>query len=284
MILEKNFVLERINKKPITYDVSYLPNNQPKPIVIFCHGYKGYKDWGCWNLVAQEFAKQGFFFLKFNFSHNGGTVDSLIDFPDLEAFSENNLSKELDDLEDIINLVSDSKQFKNEANTESISLIAHSRGGGIILIKASENSKVKNVITWAGVSDYKSRFRMGTEHFENWKKTGITYVENTRTKQLMPHKFQFYKDFEANEERLTIKRAVKNLNASMLIIQGSSDSTVVEAEGRALHKWNPKSKLEIIENGDHSFGTKHPWKKPFLPSDLKIVVEKSISFLKGTNK
>jgi len=280
MILKKNLVLERDTKKPIIYDVSYNSNQKPKPIVIFSHGYKGYKDWGAWNLVAEAFAKQGYFFLKFNFSHNGGTVKNSIDFPDLKAFSENNFSKELEDLEDIINLVSNTKEFKNEVDSENISLIAHSRGGGIILIKASENPKVKNVITWAGVSDYKARFLIGSENFKNWKKTGITYIENSRTKQQMPHKFQFYLDFEANENRLTIKHAVKNLEASLLIIQGTNDLTVIEEEGRTLHKWNPNSKLEIIENGDHSFGTKHPWEEEVLPKDLQKVVEKTIQFLK----
>ena len=26
----------------------------------FAHGYKGYKDWGAWNLMAEKFAKNGF--------------------------------------------------------------------------------------------------------------------------------------------------------------------------------------------------------------------------------
>ena len=284
MILENNLVLERENKKSIVYDISYLKNNKPKPVVVFCHGYKGYKDWGAWSLIAKSFTEAGFFFLKFNFSHNGGTIGNPIDFPDLEAFSENNLTKELEDLEDIINLVSSKNEFNNNINSESISLIAHSRGGGIILIKASENPKIKNVITWAGVSDYKARFLIGSDHFKNWKKTGITHIENSRTKQQMPHKFQFYKDFEANEERLSIKRAVAALKIPYLIIQGSEDPTVAEEEGRLLHQWNLESELEIIANADHSFGTKHPWEDKNLPTDLQKVAEKSISFLQDNDK
>jgi len=111
MILEKNFVLTRPNEKPILYDVSYTPNKAPKPIVIFCHGYKGFKDWGAWKLVAETFAKEGFFFLKFNFSHNGGTIEQPIDFPDLKAFGENNFSKELKDLDGIISLLSFKQKY-----------------------------------------------------------------------------------------------------------------------------------------------------------------------------
>jgi dienelactone hydrolase len=279
MIISKNLLLNRKGEKTIVYDVFYKANNTPKPIVIFCHGYKGYKDWGAWNLVAERFAEEGYFFLKFNFSHNGGTVQNPVDFPDLEAFAQNNFSKELGDLKTVINFISSTNNFENELNSNAISLIAHSRGAGIILIKATEETKIKNVITWAGVSDFKVRFQVGSSHFNDWKEKGITYIENSRTKQQMPHYFQFFQDFAANENRLTIKLAVQKLNVPFLIVQGSEDPTVNDAEARLMHKWNPKSKLEIIENGDHSFGTNHPWKESELPKDLQNVVEKSISFL-----
>jgi pimeloyl-ACP methyl ester carboxylesterase len=283
MIINKNLLLHRKGKKTIVYDVFYKADTTPKPLIIFCHGYKGYKDWGAWDLVAERFAEEGYFFLKFNFSHNGGTVQNPIDFPDLEAFAQNNFSNELDDLEAVINFISSTIDFENELNSKAISLIAHSRGAGIILIKASENLKIRNVITWAGVSDFKARFMIGSVQFNDWKEKGITYIENSRTKQLMPHKFQFFQDFAANEERLTIKLAVQKLNVPLLIIQGSDDTTVTELEANRLHQWNSKSELEIIKNGDHSFGTKHPWKESQLPKELQKVVEKSIIFLKRSN-
>jgi hypothetical protein len=85
-----NNVLEREGKKPLLIDY-YLPAEQRNcPLLIFCHGYKGFKDWGGWSLMSQDFAKSGFAFIKFNFSHNGGTMEQPIDFPDLEAFGHNN--------------------------------------------------------------------------------------------------------------------------------------------------------------------------------------------------
>ena len=279
MILEKKLILKTTGLKSIVYDVCYQSNQTPKPVIIFCHGYKGFKDWGAWGLVAQAFAEAGFFFLKFNFSHNGGTVSQPIDFPDLEAFGQNNFSKELDDLESIINMVSMNDKFEQEVDAQNISLIAHSRGGGIILIKAEENTKIKNVITWAGVSDFKTRFQENTEGFKQWKKTGITFVENGRTKQQMPHSFQFYEDFIANEERLTISRAVKNLKIPFLIVHGSEDKNVLLDEAKSMYRWNSNSKLEIINNADHVFGSGHPWMLDELPPDLKKAVNFSINFV-----
>lgn len=252
------------------------------PVVIFSHGYKGFKDWGAWHLVAEAFAQAGFCFVKFNFSHNGGTMEQPIDFPDLEAFAENNFSLELDDLDRILNEIENGNEnFPKEIST--ISLIGHSRGGGIVLIKAEEDSRINKVITWASVSDFKARFQEETEGFEAWKETGVTHVENSRTKQMLPHKFQFYRDFKNNEERFSIHRAVKSLEIPLLIVHGSDDLTVSLKEARAIQSWNPKSEFEIIENADHVFNAKHPWDESNLPTQLRIVIVKTIDFLKSTS-
>ena len=63
-MIKKNLILERKNKKSIVYDVFYKESNTPKPIIIFCHGYKGYKDWGAWNLVAKTVFGRRFFLYK----------------------------------------------------------------------------------------------------------------------------------------------------------------------------------------------------------------------------
>ena len=81
MIVSKNNILERVDNKPILWDLFYEQSNARLPLIIFCHGYKGFKDWGAWDLVAKAFASAGFCFVKFNFSHNGGTIEQPIDFP-----------------------------------------------------------------------------------------------------------------------------------------------------------------------------------------------------------
>ena len=279
MTLLLNKVLTRPGKKPIVYDVFFTPSRKPKPVVIFCHGYKGFKDWGAWNLAAKAFAEAGFFYLKFNFSHNGGTVENPIDFPNLEAFAQNNFSKELEDLENIINHVATTEQFQEEADGANISLIGHSRGGGIVLIKAEENKRVKKVVTWASVSDYKKRFQEDSENFRRWKETGRIFVENGRTKQQMPHDWQFYEDFTQNEERLTIKRAISHLEKPCLLVHGSEDPTVSFVEAKKLKRWNQNAQLVLIENANHVFGASHPWNEAKLPSHLQQVIQTTTSFL-----
>lgn len=276
----KNLILDRKQKKPIVWDAFFKASDTQKPLVIFCHGYKGFKDWGAWDLAAKTFAEADLFFIKFNFSHNGGTVDDPMDFPDLNAFAENNYSKEMEDLEDLINFLhSTSNPFQAEIDPNRLTVIGHSRGGGIATLKASEDTRIKKLISWAGVSDFGRRTATSGE-LESWQKNGVKYVLNGRTKQQMPHNYQFYEDFKNNETRFNIELASKKLNLPHLIIHATDDPSVKFKEAEELHSWDPNSELYPIKNSDHVFGTSHPWDKPEMPEALQNTVEKSIDFIK----
>ncbi|RBP34763.1 alpha/beta hydrolase family protein [Oceanihabitans sediminis] len=279
-MIQKNLVLYRENKKPIVWDAFFKNTEKQKPLVIFCHGYKGFKDWGSWDLVAEAFREADMFFVKFNFSHNGGTVEQPIDFPDLEAFAENNYTKELDDLDSMLNhLLSEENTFSNQIDKNNITVIGHSRGGGISIIKASEDNRITKLITLASVSNFGKRTST-TGDLEQWKKAGVKYIMNGRTKQQMPHNYQFYLDYKANEERFNIESATKKLNIPFLIIHAKEDPSVKFEEAENLHSWNTKSDLFSIKNSNHVFGASHPYENKKLPEALQQVVSKSIDFIK----
>jgi pimeloyl-ACP methyl ester carboxylesterase len=261
-------------------DVFYKVTQKPKPIVIFCHGYKGFKDWGCWDLAAQSFAKADCFFVKFNFSHNGTTPDNPLKFGDLEAFGQNNFIKELDDLEEVIRWTLTESGFESEINREDLTLIGHSRGGGIVALKAAENYSVTKLITWAAVSDFGSRFPSG-EKLEMWRNVQIMHVENARTKQQMPHHFQFFENFQINQDRLNIQSAVKRMGKPFFILHGTGDVVVPIADAKNLLEWSQKGQLKIIDQADHVFGGKHPYTESTLPKPFKILVDDSVDFVKS---
>jgi len=280
MKINKNIILNRADKKPILIDTFYSKETTNQPVVVFCHGYKGFKDWGAWNLMAESIAKAGICFIKFNFSHNGGTIENPIDFPDLEAFGNNNYTKELDDLNDVLDWIINHFENNSLININQICLVGHSRGGGIAILKASEDDRIKKLITLASVSDFGKRTATIGD-LKEWKDTGVKYVLNGRTKQQMPHFYQFYEDFKANEDRLHIKSAIKRLNSAILIIHGDTDTSIALSEAKELHKWNSNSKLKIIKNADHVFNTKHPWKSKDLSSELNKVCNLIVDFTKN---
>ena len=283
MIIKKNNVLHRKGKHPIIWDTFYTQDSKLKLLVIFCHGYKGFKDWGAWDIVAKQFAKEGCCFVKFNFSHNGGTIEQPIDFPDLNAFGENNYSKELEDLEDVLNFITTESTLKSIIDKEHLALIGHSRGGGIVTIKASEDPRITHLISWASVSNFEKRTAT-IGNLEEWKTDGVKYILNGRTKQKMPHYYQFYEDYLENKDRLNIKKATKKLSIPHLIIHGENDSSVSFSEAEDLHQWNPKSILLSIKNCDHVFNTKHPWERSELSKELKYLTQESIRFIKQKAK
>ncbi|WP_213196622.1 alpha/beta hydrolase family protein [Cloacibacterium caeni] len=271
---EKNIVLENPTTKPFLAD-AFVPEKEEKlPLVIFAHGYKGYKDWGAWNLMAEKFAKNGFYFVKFNFSHNGTSLENPSDFADLESFAQNNYSKELSDLNFVIEYFSKD----NRVDAENITLIGHSRGGGISIVSATENSKIKSLITLASV-DTLNRFPVG-EKLEEWKNQGVNYNYNSRTKQQMPHDIQFLEDYLANEDRFSVENAVKNFKGNFLIIHGSEDEAVPYSAAENLHSLAGNSDLILVKKGNHTFGAKEPWLDFKLPTLLNAVVNDCIKFLK----
>ena len=281
MIAVNSKIISGSAGKPILIDVRHLEDDQKKSVIIFSHGFKGYKDWGAFNLMADCFAKAGFIFIKFNFSHNGGTMDNPIDFPDLEAFGQNNYSTELNDLGLVIDAVHSGQLIdKSHIQLNNIVLMGHSRGGGISILKAAEDSRICKLVTLAAVSDFEPRFPSGTP-LQKWMKDGVDYILNSRTKQKMPLYYQFYQDFIDNRIRLDIPSATKRLSIPYLIIHGSSDETVSQEAAENLHHWAANATLTILPDANHTFGMKHPWKLNELPRLFEQALDEIVNFLRG---
>ena len=272
--IERNTIIKNPKTRDFLADAFYPESENQLPLVIFAHGYKGYKDWGAWNLMAQKFAEAGFFFVKFNFSHNGTTIKKPTDFADLEAFGQNNFSKEMSDYDEVLNYFCN----HDKVDSEKIAVIGHSRGGGISAIKAFEDDRVKLLISLAGVSNFKYRFPT-KDRFEERKNSGVMYSENKRTHQQMPHYFQFFEDFERNEQRFDIQHAAQHLVKPFLIIQGTDDDAVKDKEAFLLNEWCKTSELLVLENANHVFGAKEPWTENQLPNHLQEATSAMIEFI-----
>ena len=150
-------------------------------------------------------------------------------------------------------------------------------GGGICIIKTAEDMRIQSLITLASV-DSLERFPKN-EAFENWKKAGVYYIENGRTKQEMPHYYQFFQDFENNYHRFDVERSMEMAKAHILIVHGTSDEAVSVKNADHLHILNPNSELFIVENANHTFGAKEPWNEDFMPYELANITERCIEFL-----
>jgi len=279
MEIIKNVEVAGKHGKPILTDVFYKDGRDAKPIVIFIHGFKGFKDWGAHNLMARYFSEKRFVFVKFNFSHNGTTSEKPMEFTDLEAFGNNNFETELDDLDCIINWISATPLVPDyQKNLEEIYLIGHSRGGGISIIKAAEDPRIKKLVTWASVSNFTHGW---DEDFLNeWKENGVQWVENSRTKQVMPLYYQLFENYSKNKIRFNLEKATTKIDIPFMAAHGTEDYAVPFEHALELKKWNVSMKLDLIPHGDHTFGVKHPFNELNLPFDAQILWEHTRDFLK----
>ena len=275
-----NIIIEGSAGKPILIDVTFKANAQPKQVVVFCHGFKGFKDWGPFNKIASHFAEKDIVFIKFNFSYNGTTTDDPLNFVDLKAFGNNNFCKELDDLSLVLDWIEVSNELKEEVDASKISLFGHSRGGGIAMLKTAEDNRLDKVVSWASPSDFLSKIP-SNEKRDTWKVKGVAYIYNGRTKQNMPMYFQFYKNCQENKNRLNIENAVRKISIPHLVVHGSEDPTVLLAEAENIKSWNTNTQLHIIEGANHVLGGFHPYDLEEFPENLQEAIDVTISFLKG---
>jgi pimeloyl-ACP methyl ester carboxylesterase len=277
----KNILLKGSENRDMLVDIFYKDNGFLKPIVIYIHGFNGFKDWGNFDLIAQQFAANGFVFIKMNLSHNGTTPDFPEEFADLNAYGNNNYTKELFDVEQIINWVVDEKNsYKSHFDINQISLIGHSRGGGIAILKSSEDDRIKSLITWASVHECKSPWnRWSVEQMKEWQTKGVQYITNKRTNQQLPIYYQLFENYIDFQKRLDIEKNIQNISIPILICHGTKDEAVPYLAAEKLKEWQPKATLFLLES-DHVFDRKHPWFDTSLPPAMQTVVNESILFLK----
>ena len=248
-----------------------IPEDFNGKMILFIHGFMGYKDWGAWNLMQDFYTSKGFGFCKYNVSHNGTTIDNPTEFNDLSAFANNSYTKELEDLTSALNWLEN--QFDE---LPKIYLVGHSRGGGVALL-GSKDERVYRVVTLAAISSIEKRFPEGKQ-LQVWETQGTKYTLNGRTNQKMPQLFSQYEDFIANKEILDIQKACETSTKRTLVIHGDADTSVEIKEGHDIANWL-KTRLFEIEEADHTFGAKEPWDTTELPEHLEKVCDLIIGFL-----
>ena len=281
MISRKEFVLPGSKGKPVLLDITFSDeiNLAAKPVIVFCHGFKGFKDWGTFNLIAEWFAEKGYVFAKFNFSHNGTTLSHPTDFIAVEDFGNNNFLFELNETKSVINFIIDYQFSEFKVDKTHISIIGHSRGGGTAILAGAQHHSIKKIIGWAPVHEFLKYW--DDETLEKIKRDKVLWIENARTKQRLPMYYQYWENYEKNIDQLHIPTFVQQLTKPLLVLHGKADGALDFNHSIEIKSWNPNQvTLELFENMNHTFGGKQPWIEKYLPLDTIKILERSLVFLK----
>lgn len=268
--------IESTEGLPISYDL-YSPisrNSITFPVLIFIHGFKGFKDWGAWSDMCEELCLAGHGVVAMNLSLNGMQNDS-DEFDRLDLFERETLSQDLEDIGSMIKALQNGEvsDAHSQLNTDMIGLIGHSRGGHTAVVAAAEYEPVQALVTWSAVANYNDRW--SDEMKKDWEEKGYTEIKNSRTGQMMKLGKVVYDDAMENHDRLMAIERVKDLRIPTLFIHGREDEAVPYTDSEKLHiECAAKEKeLRLVANAGHTYGLSHPFESQEYPKPFAEVIE-----------
>jgi dienelactone hydrolase len=248
----------------------FYPAASPAGSVVICHGFKGFAHWAFFPFLARSLAGSGLTAITFDFSGSGIGRDRET-FTESDAFGGNTFSKELEDIENVVDYARRMKFIKGK-----FGLFGHSRGGAMaILYAATPDAEVKSLVTWAAIG----RTTWWTpEEALIWRKRGYAEVTNSRTGQVMRMGTELLDDVEVHgNTKLNIAAAAAKIKVPWLIVHGTADETVPSTDAERLHELSlGVSTLRLIEGANHGFDAKHPLSE--VPPVLETVVRETAKF------
>ncbi len=248
--LEK-LVLPAADGGPLHVDVrTGARPGEARPTVVICHGFKGFKDWGMFPKLAERLAGAGFTAVSFNFSGSG--VSDGDTFDELDRWYHQRPSADLRDIDTVVGHAA-------AAGASWIGLLGHSRGGGLAILHASRDARIKALATWAAVDHF---MRWPAEEIRRWRELGEIDVQNQRTGQVLKLGPDALADIDENGDSvLDVMAAAPQVRCPWLIVHGTEDATVPVQVGEILGELSGSRDTEslIVDGANHTFGARHPW-------------------------
>ncbi|MCG8469677.1 MAG: alpha/beta fold hydrolase [Gemmatimonadetes bacterium] len=256
---------------------AWIPTDPIEDVAIaVCHGFKGFKDWGFFPYACERLAERvGALVVSFNFDGSGVRES---DFDDLPAFGRNTFSRELWDLEAVLDgLGSGALGDVAVPRTRRFGLLGHSRGGATCVLKAGLRAQVEALVTWASIAAVD---RYYDAYRERWEAGETVLIPNARTGQDMPLERNVMDDFTANQGRLDVLGAAGMLRIPCAIIHGDEDASVPFSDAEALARAiGDPARLVRVEGAGHTFQAVHPFAGT--TPELERALDASVELFRG---
>lgn len=231
----------------ITYDLHRPDGEGPWPLVLLCHGFKGFRRWGLFPHLAARLAEGGRLVANLDLSHNGTSGGE--DFDRLDLFERQTPGRHVADLLALLEALAGEPDRERSAG---VSLVGHSLGGGVALLAAARDQRVDHVATLNGVSHFD---RLPAEAVAAMERDGRCLIPNARTGQDMP----LGRGYLDQARAIDLVAACDDVSVPVLLLCGEEDMVVPPGEGADLHSWLPVSRQLLVPGGDHTLGARHPW-------------------------
>jgi len=245
------------------YNTVTLPQCAEKmPILLILHGFKGFRNYSFLPWIAQIASTHNVISIRMCFSRNGMKNTSWW-VQDVEAFASNTISREVDDVHDIISLINTDNAYEDvrEHWNGKLYLIGHSRGGGIAQIVSRElHTAGADVLVRTLVLNSVGTWRRWTPRQRAaWEAGDGMSFRNERTQQVLRMDLTYAVDVENNADRLSLINAAQVCGDTLAFVHAEADLTVPLSEIKTLiASSGTTAPLFVISNTTHTLGMTHP--------------------------
>ena len=213
--------------------------NNNNSIVVLCHGIKADKtERNSFTKLVEKLRGNNISSFRFDFRGHGESTGNDFEMTPL---------KEVEDLESTIKML-------EEKNYDNIVLLGASFGASIIsLLDNSKYPSIKGLISWYGCLDYFNTIEeehfFSDEHMQTAKEKGYYEIISKRTGKAFKIGIDLYNEIH----NLVPYEYLIKKDIPILFVHGLVDSMIPYTLSEKVGKLCKKSKIELIENGDHTF-------------------------------
>lgn len=213
--------------------------NNSNKILLLCHGLNGNKaERNSFTAFVEKLQEQKINSFRFDFRAHGESSGN-----DYEITP----SKEVEDLEETIKLL-------NSKGFNEIIILGASFGGSIIsLLDYSKFDTIKGLICWYGAIDYLATIEaegfFSQEHKRIAEENGYYEVKSKRTGKIFKLGLPLYEEVY----KIVPYKSLITVELPILFVHGLIDNMVPYELSVKVSKLCKNSRLELIENGTHTF-------------------------------
>jgi pimeloyl-ACP methyl ester carboxylesterase len=168
---------------------------------------------------------------------------------------------------------------KSRPNPGRMGILGHSMGGGLALLMAAKDARVRSIVTLAGVNRA-NRLPMDAVELA-LKSIGHVPIENARTGQVMRIGHEFFDEIKQHPQAFDIQAAAAAIRIPWLLVHGTEDETVpLEEAHDLLDRAGDNAKLLSLQGSGHTFGAAHPFTQP--TTELLQAAAATVSHFRAT--
>lgn len=249
------------------YGNTHLPTGEVTPpgVLVICHGFKGYKDYGFFPRLADAAASAGLVTHRFNFSHSGMT-ERIETFERPELFEADTWGKQMMDLRAVVSAIHEGRLAGQGL---PVVWFGHSRGGVTVTLAAARAFEAGDGPQPVGVVLASSPHRANDYPAEvTWqlREEGRLPSPSNRTGQMLHVGKGWLDEIEADPDAFDPVKRIADVACPILLLHGTGDDAVAVESSEALAAAAGKrGRLNLMNGAGHTYDAPNP-----LPADMEL--------------